>query len=389
MLLDVSFFNMYLTNLGTTLIDLFNSQTFLTVFINTQIESILSWITLLNFWPTEEQFRIATLQVFFVSYSTSSYWQALVWLYQLSPHLYSFDYLHLHFLEQAFYKIVIASTISKHTTLIKPIVYTVSTDIISTYTCNKWGYFFFMFGVTYFFTHLIKFRFQYGFNFYFNYFKILSDLGEQEYGSYDDFKFFLFFLIQILIWYCWVLFLGYTFSLKSESFLVLLTLSIMITILTIPVRLLWDFGLAFGMYVRGAASSSNIIVEAFFDLIGVIIIFTRFVVQNIRFLLVFVAFFELFEWVATDNDVNSIVGIGGSFSALSSYYILEPHNFLFVLIGFFKTVFIYLYHLLHLVIVSFMQIGVYLMVSFWLFFFLYTSFFRVVVDNYFNLKRHN
>jgi len=49
------------------------------------------------------------------------------------------------------------------------------------------------------------------------------------------------------------------------------------------------------MYVRGAASSSNLIVEAFFDTIGVIIIFTRFIVQNIRFLMVFVAFFELFE----------------------------------------------------------------------------------------------
>jgi hypothetical protein len=49
------------------------------------------------------------------------------------------------------------------------------------------------------------------------------------------------------------------------------------------------------MYLRGAGSSSNLVVEAFFDIIGVIIIFTRFVVQNIRFLLVFVAFFELFE----------------------------------------------------------------------------------------------
>lgn len=62
------------------------------------------------------------------------------------------------------------------------------------------------------------------------------------------------------------------------------------------------------MYVRGAASSSNLIAEAFFDIIGVIIIFTRFIVQNIRFLLVFVAFFELFEW---------------TFSAVESSYILK------------------------------------------------------------------
>jgi hypothetical protein len=34
-----------------------------------------------------------------------------------------------------------------------------------------------------------------------------------------------------------------------------------------------------------------------------------------------------------------------------------------------------------------MQIGVYLMVSFWLFFFLYTSFFKFSIDNYFFVKR--
>lgn len=53
--------------------------------------------------------------------------------------------------------------------------------------------------ITYFLSNIIKYRYQYGFNFYFNYFKTLSDLGEQEYGSYDDYKFFLFLLVQILV----------------------------------------------------------------------------------------------------------------------------------------------------------------------------------------------
>lgn len=61
------------------------------------------------------------------------------------------------------------------------------------------------------------------------------------------------------------------------------------------------------MYVRGAASSSNLIAEAFFDIIGVIIIFTRFIVQNIRFLLVFVAFFELFEWIFSSTDTAYVL----------------------------------------------------------------------------------
>ena len=139
----------------------------------------------------------------------------------------------------------------------------------------------------------------------------------------------------------------------------------MITILSIPVRLLWDFGLAFGMYIRGASSSSNLIVEAFFDIIGVIIIFTRFVVQNIRFLLVFVAFFELFEWTATSTDLNYIIQINnGIFADRSIYMFTDPKAFFICLLVSIKTGFVYLYHLLHLIIVSFMQIGVYLMVSF-------------------------
>jgi hypothetical protein len=66
----------------------------------------------------------------------------------------------------------------------------------------------------------------------------MSDLGEQEYGSYDDYKFFVFFLVQMFIWYGWVYFVGYSFSIQSENKLMLLTFSVMLTILTIPVRLL-------------------------------------------------------------------------------------------------------------------------------------------------------
>ena len=163
----------------------------------------------------------------------------------------------------------------------------------------------------------------------------------------------------------------------------------MLTILTIPVRLLWDFGLAFGMYARGAASSSNLVVEAFFDIIGVIIIFTRFVVQNIRFLLVFVAFFELFEWAATSTETAYILQISlNTYNSLEFFNILEPTSVYIYIITTVKTMFVYLYHLLHLIIVSFMQIGVYLMVSFWLFFFLYTSFFKLTTDSYFSIKRN-
>ena len=81
----------------------------------------------------------------------------------------------------------------------KPINISLHLDLFISNILNKWIYGLVCFGSGYFLTNVMKFRFQYGFNFYFNYFKILSDLGEQEYGSYDDFKFFLFILVQMLI----------------------------------------------------------------------------------------------------------------------------------------------------------------------------------------------
>jgi len=389
-LLDLSFSNLFLENLGTSIENLLN-LTNLIIFNRSALnfENIANLINILNIWPTQSQFTSAVINVLFIVYSNNNYFENVKEVYGVLPYLYALDYLHLFYLKQCVYKVFLSVYSNSITSTVKPIIISLQLNIVSSFLLNKWSYALAAFGLTYFFSHVVKFRYQYGLNFYFNYFKTLSDLGEQEYGSYDDFKFFLFLLIQILVWYCWIFFIGYTFSLQSESKLMLLTFSVMITILTIPVRILWDFGLAFGMYVRGAASSSNLIVEAFFDTIGVIIIFTRFVVQNIRFLMVFVAFFELFEWSATSLETTYILQFNlNMYNGMNFFTTLEPTSLYMYLILSIKTMFIYLYHLLHLVIVSFMQIGVYLMVSFWLFFFLYTSFFKLTTDSYFSVKRN-
>lgn len=390
MLLDLSFSNLFLENIGTTVENILNF-TNLVVFNNNSLtfENFLNFVNLINIWPTDTQFNEAITTVLFAYYSHDNYWDTLKEVYSVLPYLYALDYLHLFYVKQIMCKAYLSMYSHSLNVVVKPVIINLHLDIFSSYLFNKWSYALTAFGLTYFLSNVMKLRYQYGFNFYFNYFKTLSDLGEQEYGSYDDFKFFLFLLVQMLVWFCWVFFIGYTFSLQSESKLMLLTFSVMITILTIPVRLLWDFGLAFGMYVRGAASSTNLIVEAFFDLIGVIIIFTRFVVQNIRFLMVFVAFFELFEWTCGSLETAYILQFNlNMYNDMSFFSNLSAKSLFVYIIFSLKIAFIYLYHLLHLIIVSFMQIGVYLMVSFWLFFFLYTSFFRITTESYFSVKRN-
>ena len=390
MLLDLSFSNLFLENLGATIDNLVNLSNTVIYNVNgLNFENLYNLTNILNLWPTESQFLTTMNTVLFITYTNDSYFETVRQVYDILPYFHSLDYLHLFYLKQVLYTTYLSMYTESSLSLLKPIIINIQLDFIFSSIFNKWSYTVVILMITYFLSNITKYRYQYGFNFYFNYFKTLSDLGEQEYGSYDDFKFFLLLLVQILVWYCWVFFITYTFFLQSESTLVLMTISIMITILTIPVRLLWDFGLAFAMYVRGAASSSNLVVEAFFDVIGVIIIFTRFIVQNIRFLMVFVAFFELFEWTFSSTETSYILQFHLDMcNNINFYTMLESGKFYSYTILLLKTAIVYLYHLLHLIIVSFMQIGVYLMVSFWLFFFLYTSFFKLTTDSYFSVKRN-
>jgi len=48
-------------------------------------------------------------------------------------------------------------------------------------------------------------------------------------------------------------------------------------------------------YIRGSASSGNLIKEVVFDMISTFTVFIRFIIQNIRFLFIFSAIFELLE----------------------------------------------------------------------------------------------
>jgi len=68
-----------------------------------------------------------------------------------------------------------------------------------------------------------------------------------------------------------------------------------ILILTIPVNLFLDFGISFFAYIKGSASGGNIVKEVLFDIISTTTVFIRFVIQNIRFLFIFLAILELLE----------------------------------------------------------------------------------------------
>ena len=120
--------------------------------------------------------------------------------------------------------------------------------------------------------------------------------SEEELGSLDD-SFTV--IVLFMIVFGWFFFLSLSFSFFFKNQIVVFgvgTIMLIGFILLTPLSVLLDFGIAFASYIKGASAGSNLIIESIFDIISTLVVFTRFVVQNIRFVLIFFAYFELFEW---------------------------------------------------------------------------------------------
>nr|YP_010147321.1 hypothetical protein K4Z05_mgp31 [Thuricola similis]QQP22132.1 hypothetical protein TSIM_19 [Thuricola similis] len=201
--------------------------------------------------------------------------------------------------------------------------------------------------------------------------------SEEELGSVDD-AFTLIFLFIIVFGWFFTLSLCFNYIFNSQLTLFGLAAIILIFfILLTPFSTLLDFGIAFTSYIRGASSSANLLVECIFDIIGTLVVFTRFVVQNIRFVLIFFAYFELFEWVYNSIFLEfflNYITLNKKNYIEFNLYNLDMSKFFMFFAYLIVTIISYLYYLVHLLILVFVQTTIYLLISFWLFFFFYTSF---------------
>ena len=160
-------------------------------------------------------------------------------------------------------------------------------------------------------------------------------------------------------------------------------------VLLLPFSVLLDFGISFTSYIRGAGAGTNIVVEVIFDLIGVLVVFTRFLVQNIRFVLIFAAYFELFEWIYASPFIE-LFNSFFTFSTISfgNFDQLTATNIFYTLSIMISGLVFYAYYFVHLLILLFIQLGAYFLISFWLFFFFYTSFVLTKQEKLFFYKRN-
>jgi len=72
----------------------------------------------------------------------------------------------------------------------------------------------------------------------------------------------------------------------------------------IPIFLLFDYGMHFITYLRGAGSSASLFMEFIYDCIAFLAFFIRLSVQNVRLLLIILTFFSLYEFILFFVNVN-------------------------------------------------------------------------------------
>lgn len=214
---------------------------------------------------------------------------------------------------------------------------------------------------------------------------------EKEVGPVDDyFVFAILFVLTISLFVFTSIFL---IIIHSKIFIWAVGSLFLLTflILTIPINLFIDFGIVFCVAIKGSASSNNFIKELLFDIISVTIVFIRFVIQNIRFFFIFAGIFELLEWVFSVNNslfLSTSYFKGNAFSLdvlNNSFYSLKTFNYLFV--NSLLFVVLYFYYILHLLFLLIVQVTVYVGVSVWLFFFLYSTKFLTKYERFFIFKK--
>jgi hypothetical protein len=121
--------------------------------------------------------------------------------------------------------------------------------------------------------------------------------SEKEITAFDDMILATIILIYIFGWYFYVHCWSIISSLPEIGFLFYLFPGLYFIILGMPTAILYDCGLYFVTYLRGAGKSSVFTVELVDDYIQVLIFYTRIAVQGVRLIMMLGVFASCHEFV--------------------------------------------------------------------------------------------
>lgn len=213
------------------------------------------------------------------------------------------------------------------------------------------------------------------------------DEVEEECGQIEDAFFYLLYFFAFVLWF-YVFNLFYTYIiLKNLNWLISIFCFILILGFLVPSKVLTQMGLAFAQYVRGAGKSTSFLFEAILDFVSVSVIIMRFFIQNIRFVFIFIGFFEYYEYVY--NSQQAIIDIMQYKLTWEGYCsgLYKNWSSLALVSQLLYQTLLYLFYVGHLTLTYISQLTVFIILSFWVFFFLYTTFTLPSADKFFFFKR--
>lgn len=118
----------------------------------------------------------------------------------------------------------------------------------------------------------------------------LSSEAEKELFSIDDST-----SLFLILFFFFASYFGFFFANNNiaytELMCVILPIPLVVaSLVAIPINLIYDFGLFFIAYIRGASNTSSLFFELIYDYIGMVAFFTRLIVQFVRIVLMFVVY---------------------------------------------------------------------------------------------------
>jgi hypothetical protein len=121
--------------------------------------------------------------------------------------------------------------------------------------------------------------------------------SEKEITAFDDMILASIILIYVFGWYFYVHCWSIVSALPEVGFLFYLFPGLYFIIFGMPTAVLYDCGVYFTTYLRGAGQSSVFTVELVADYIQVLIFYTRITVQNVRLIMMLGVFASCHEFV--------------------------------------------------------------------------------------------
>lgn len=205
--------------------------------------------------------------------------------------------------------------------------------------------------------------------------------SEKELGSADDLLFLLIIVTYIFGWFFGSYFYFIVSSLPEFMTFVYSLPGVFYVVFSIPTYLMYDYGLYYGTYLRGASISSFFIYEFGYDIIMICVFYIRLALQAIRLVLMFIACASYYDYIMFYNYKGTMfIAPTSNLSDVSGVFNTAIYWFLIKIPG---TLMYLAYEVLHLWFILISQTMSFFAMIFWLFLYLYTFFIALSVEKFF------